>query len=171
MIVSMRNKRILIILITVILAFLTLHSISNIQENSKYMVYSSEEFHISLKYPKHWKSNPAYSERFEGEDGFFTASAAFSADFSFDEAIELVAYHKLKPFGSNPEIKVTEVQGHEARLILPSSDQPKEYERMASIIMKYPKPIQINGTIYYFFILHADTNHIESIADSLKFIY
>jgi len=83
---------------------------------------------------------------------------------------EADANHILKPYGTTPSITKLEIQGKEVRLIKPSEDQPKEEKEMAELIIKYPRPIQINSDKYYYFVLWSDKQHIEEIAKTIKFI-
>ena len=55
-------------------------------------------------------------------------------------------------------------------MIKPSEDEPKEEKEMAELIIKYPRPIQINSDKYYYFVLWSDKQHIEKIAKTIKFI-
>ena len=45
----------------------------------------------------------------------------------------------------------------------------KEEKEAAELIIKYPKPIQIDSFTYYYFVLWADKNHIEQIAQTIQF--
>jgi hypothetical protein len=42
-------------------------------------------------------------------------------------------------------------------------------ERMATLIVRYPTPIRLNGTNYNHLMLSADKEHIRQIANKLKF--
>lgn len=136
--------------------------------------YSNEKYMVSLQYPSNWNLNWAYHEddtRYEGEDGFFMISAISGGNepnkSSIEEVYKYEAYHKLKPYGSNPKIEVLKVDGQDARLILPSDDQPQEkLGRQAALIAKYPNPIQISGYKYRYFVLWADEAHIEGDCDT-----
>lgn len=133
--------------------------------------YNSEEYFISLKYPSNWKLNNSYSNRFDGNDGFFQLSASSGSDLSIDQVVNFSIKHKYKPYGSNPHIKNFKIQGQDARLIFPSPDQPKEIYGQVELIVKYPKPVVKDNETYYYLILWADAEHIEEISKTLKFLY
>ena len=133
-------------------------------------LYTNRTYKVSLEYPSHWRLNSVYSNRYDGTDGFFQISASSGKNLSIDHIVEFDVNHFLKPYGSNPQIKKLKVQGFDARLILPSSDQGYEMNNQASLIVSYPKPILINNTTYYYFVLWADKNHIDDIINTLKFI-
>jgi len=137
---------------------------------SESATYISEDYKISLKYPSYWESNPNYIERYEGKDGFFQVGAINGESLSIDEVTKNDAFHKLNPYGSDPKIINRTIDGQEARLILPSADQPEEMRNQAGLIVKYPEAIKINGSLYYYFILWADEAHIEQIGNTLTFL-
>ncbi len=136
-----------------------------------WLSYNNKDYHISLEYPSDWEAVHGYSERYGGNDAFFQIDAINGKSLSIDKVTELDAFHKLKPYGSNPQIKELKVQGQVARLITPSSDQPKEMQNQAGLIIKYPKPIKIGNGTYYYFILWADKAHIEQISQTINFVY
>ena len=135
-------------------------------------VFTDKEYHVSLQYPSTWILKTAYySPRYEGTDGFFEISALDGEGWTIDQAAENDANHILKPFGTTPLISDFKVQGQEARIIMPSDDQPIGMKDTAELIVKSPVKIQINGDSYYFLILCADKYHIKQIAKTVKFIY
>jgi hypothetical protein len=139
--------------------------------SSTNLVYSNQEYHVSLQYPSTWTANNAYTRaRYEGDSGFFQISAFGGNGWTIDQVAESDANHKLKPYGTTPSIVKSDIHGLDARLIKPSDDQPKEEKEMAELVIKYPQPIQIDSNTYYYFILWADKNHIEQIAETIKFI-
>lgn len=130
--------------------------------------YTNKDYKVSLKYPPEWRANS--SERYEGKDGFFQIGAVNGEGMTIDEVAELDANHKLLPYGSEPKIESIKINGQEARLILPSEDQPDEMKGQAEIIIKYPSPVTIGSGIYSYFVLWADKEHIKSIGDTIKFV-
>jgi len=138
------------------------------QQESKWKVYCNVAYKISLNYPKAWEFTTV--DRCEGEDGFFQICAFSGKDLSIDQVAENDAFHKLKPYGDDPQIMDLEIDEQEARLILPSTDQPKEMQNQAALIVKYPTEIELDNNIYYYLILWADKDHIEQIGQSLTFI-
>jgi len=137
---------------------------------SESAAYISEDYKISFKYPSSWKLNPNYIERYEGKDGFFQVGAINGENMSIDEVAKNDAFHKLNPYGSDPKIINRTIDGQEARLILPSADQPEEMKNQAGLIIKYPKAIKIDGSQYRYFILWADKTHIDQISNTLTFL-
>lgn len=129
--------------------------------------YSSPRYEVSLQYPAHWQKAPGYSERFEGKEGFFALSAASGG--VIDEVAKLSAEHKLQPYGSRPTIESLQIQGLEARLILPSEDQPADMRGQSELIVRYPQPVRIDRSTYRFFVLWGDKDHIRAIAQTLRF--
>lgn len=129
--------------------------------------YTNQEYRISFLYPSSWR--PVNQDRYEGVDGFFQI-AAISSDQELSEVCRSEAFHQLMPYGSKPQIRSTKVNKQDACLITPSADQPAEMNRQAALIAKYPRPIIIRGTLYQYFILWADRDHIQQIAQSLTWI-
>ena len=135
------------------------------------LVFSDHEFHVSLLYPSNWIPNKFYSQppRHEGNNGFFQISALDGEEWTIDQVAENEANHKLKPYGTAPSISKLEIQGQEARLIMPSNDQPKDEKEAAELIIKSPSLIQIAGNKYFYLLMYADKNHIKEIANTIKF--
>lgn len=111
-----------------------------------------------------------YEERYGFQMEFFQISLLSDNNLSLDQITQQEAFHQIRPYGSQPSIKKINVQGQSARLILPSSDQPHEMMKQAAIIVTYPTPIQLSGRKYEYFILWADTSHIQMIIQSLQFL-
>jgi hypothetical protein len=132
--------------------------------------YVSKMYKVSLSYNKNWKQNTQYDIRFEGKTGFFQMSAISGDVLNIDEVANNEANHILKPYGGSPNVSKMTIQGQEARLIIPSEDQPKEYKHQAELIVMYPNAVTINGNKYSYFVLNADKNDIVEIANSIKFL-
>lgn len=141
----------------------------NTQSENILKTYVNKKYHITLKYPSDWKLNPLYSERYEGKEGFFQVGAIDGQNLPIDTVADNDAFHQLRPYGSAPKITKLKIQEQEARLILPSEDQPKEMKNQAGLIIKYPKPVKIGNTNYYYFELWADKAHIEQIGKTITF--
>ena len=134
--------------------------------------FSSPAFAVSLQYPADWQpagyGSPETGEiRFAGINGFFHINA-MDGD-SIDSVAAAEAGHRLKPYGSQPTIEILQIQGQEARLILPSSDQPAGVQSQAALIVRYPQVQTIVWSPRYF-VLWADWPHIRAIAETLRFI-
>jgi len=145
------------------------------EEVPAWKTYYNEGYHVSLKYPPDWMKNSKYMDRYEGREGFFSVSAIaggiYLKPLPIDEVANFSANHKLKPYGSNPQITSLKIRGQEARLITASSDQPESMNGQSELIVKHPGPVIINDDIYHYFILVADKRHIMDIAKTIKFIY
>lgn len=135
--------------------------------------YSNPVFAVSLEYPADWQPIPGYSTPETGEirygaiNGFFHINAMDTDNI--DMAVASEAGHKLQPYGKNPTIESLQIQGQEARLILPSEDQPAGMQYQAALIVRYPQPVNVLGTPCRFFILWADWPHIRAIAQTIQF--
>jgi len=136
--------------------------------------YSNPVFAVSLEYPADWQPIPGYSTpetgevRFGAINGFFHVNALDTDNI--DVAVASEAGHKLQPYGTKPTIESLQIQGQEARLILPSKDQPAGMQYQAALIVRYPQPVNVLGTPCRFFILWADWPHIRAIAQTIQFI-
>jgi hypothetical protein len=133
-----------------------------------WQTHNDAVFGISLQHPAGWLPLAGYERRYAGPDGFFQLSAISGAGWTLDEIADSDAHHKLLPYGSEPRIERLLVQGREARLILPSADQPKDMAGQAGLIVDLPRPIQIAGVNYRFLILWSDVEHIRDIASTLE---
>jgi hypothetical protein len=130
--------------------------------------YNSERFVVTFRYPSGWQLDPVHGgERYAGEDGYFILDAIGSEGAAIDAVAANQARHHLLPFGSNPTIERLEVQGQEARLILPSADATMGDQ--ALLIARYPEPVTILGAAYDHFALYVDQAHIRTIAQTLQF--
>jgi hypothetical protein len=127
--------------------------------------FFSPAFAISLQYPADWQPVPGYGSpetgeiRFAGINGFFQIGA-MDAD-SIDQAAAAEAGHRLQPYGSQPTIEILQIQDQEARLILPSDNQPTGMQNQAALIIRYP---QVATIVWW-----ADWPHIRTIAETLRF--
>lgn len=133
----------------------------------RYKIYTNSSYHISFPYPANWQK--VTEERYEGADGFFQISAISSEDRIHD-VCRAEAFHPLRPYGSRPQIIMSRIRHQEACFIFPSGDQPAEMNNQAALTVKYPRSIQIGGTIYHYFILWADQKYIAPMARGLSFV-
>ena len=136
--------------------------------------YSNPVFAVSLQHPNDWDPVPGYGSpetgeiKYAGISGFFQINAMDTE--SIDMAAAAEAYHKLQPYGPNPTIESLQIQGQEARLILPSGGQPAVGQYQAGLIVRYPQPVNISGIPVRFFVLWADQAHIRTLAETIRFI-
>jgi hypothetical protein len=135
--------------------------------------YTHPVFAISLEHPADWHPVSGYGEpemgeiRFAGITGFFHVNAMEGTNI--DDITNREAGHHLQPYGSQPIIENLQVQGQEARLILPSADQAVGMDYQAALIVRYPQPVKIAGSTYGYFVLWADQTHIRTLAQTLRF--
>ena len=105
--------------------------------------HSAPVFGIAVQLPPDWLPQEGYDQRYAGTDGFFQLSAISGEGLTIDEAAENEAQHALQPYGSAPTIESLQVQGQDARLILPSADQPAQMEGQAGLVIKALQPVEI----------------------------
>jgi LysM repeat protein len=129
-------------------------------------IYANRDYQVSFLYPANWQR--VNDERYEGPDGFFLVNAIASTG-SIQEVCRNEAFHVLRPYGSSPITERLTIQGQEACLIIPSSDQPPDMHGQAALIVRYPAPVTINNQTDNFFVLYADKNHIRQLARTLEF--
>jgi LysM repeat protein len=129
--------------------------------------YSNEEYGIKLIYPYRWSK--ISKERYEGIDGFFHL-VPVSNTSTQEEVCAKEAHHKLKPYGSHPEIVPCTAGGREACWIIPSADQMMEMHGQAALVIKYGKPRALRGVLCRFLIIRTDKNHLKDITNSLEFL-
>jgi hypothetical protein len=140
---------------------------------ASWLTYTSEYFAISLAHPAHWQPVPGYGgpesgdTRYAGGDGFFHVTVMNAA--TIDEAAASHAEHVLQPYGSRPIIEHLQIQGQEARLILPSVDQISDVGGEAMLIVRYPSPVHAADYPYRFLALAADVDNTRMIAATLRF--
>lgn len=123
----------------------------------------SDELGLTLSYPAAWEQDTDYGRwAFFGDDGFLILGL-ISAPKTIDEVAADEAGHVLQPYGTEPTVEAYDVDGRDARLILPSADAPIVVEsfRQAAVIAPRATPDD-------FLSLYADPDHIDAIASSLR---
>ncbi len=146
----------------------TITPVPTLEPSTNRKKYSNAGFGASLQYPSAWQPVAGNERRFAGADGFFQVDAISGNGLTIDDVADSEAHHKLQPYGSEPTIEKWLAAGREARLILPSADQPKEMNRQAGLIVELPKPIEMGGQRYDYLVLWADLDHIREIAGTLR---
>jgi TolB protein len=132
--------------------------------------YNNSTYGVTFSYPSNWKPTKGYEERFSGADGFFQIIGLSSPPPStIQNVCNNALNHRLNPYGTRPQVQRLQIQGRPACLILPSSDQDRTLERMATLIVRYPTPIRLNGADYNHLMLSADKEHIRQIVNGLRF--
>ena len=153
-------------LLTVVLtAFVTL-AVAGV--TSDWEKYTDNELHVAFRHPKDWKPSPLYSDRtyFGGPDGEVQLGA--SDGESPEQICRGDASHKLQPFGSHPQIKPINVEGHKGCIVWGSDDQGAPY--YAELVVPFSEPVDISGHRYSLLILSADKRHILDIIKTVKFL-
>jgi LysM repeat protein len=123
-------------------------------------VYSNPDYGLSFMYPVRWAR--VNDLNYEGVDGFFRIAPLHSSD-SIEEICRQEAIHKLKPYGSRPEITPTVIEGHPAGIILPSSDQRNEMKRQSAILLQLKREAYQTHLMIW-----CDLDHLHDIKDSLS---
>lgn len=131
--------------------------------------YSNPQFEVTFNYPGTWNQIGGYDyDHFEGDNGFFGVSSA-GGDVSLEEVTREAYDHPLLPYGKHPVLENLKVDGQPAKLIVPSDDQDPSLKGQAALIVKYPTPVKINGNTYYYFVLWADKENIQTIIPTIVF--
>ncbi|UCC64600.1 MAG: hypothetical protein JSV36_06010 [Anaerolineae bacterium] len=133
-------------------------------DTTSWNTYSNPSYAISFQYPANWQRTD--DRGYVGEDGFFSIGAIGNPGATIDDIAADEAGHVLRPYGSQPIIENLQIQGQEARLILPSADANTGGQ--AALIIRYPQPVELGDTCQ-FFVLYADQDHIRTIAHTLQF--
>lgn len=134
-----------------------------------YTRYRNEAGKFSIDYPKHWTRQGSKVERFSGPDGYFQVQLVPGSIGTIDKVAELEKTKKEMPYGSTPEIVEAKLAGNAARLVRPSNDQPEAFAGTALLLVTLPKPQTFEGTEYPYLALWADMDHLQALAESLKF--
>jgi hypothetical protein len=154
----------------IVLAVFLMSAVVWSASTSGWRTYSNRTLNVEIKYPPDWHRIAGFSYRYGGKDGFFQLNAAQGEALKVDQAAKNEANQRQRPYGSNPTITSLKVAGQEARLIMPSADQPKDLNMRAAVVVRMPEPCCIGSQRYTFLVLWADKEHIRTIADTLKFL-
>lgn len=139
-------------------------------EEAAYKDFTSPLYNITFKYPAHWNKNPYYEERYDGPDGFFEVAELESFGRPIDEVVKREIDIPIRPYGTSPNVKVIELDGEPARVIIPSSDQKPVFDREIAILVKNKKPVIENSGVYDYTVIWTDKNHVQEIVDTFKFL-
>lgn len=155
---------------------ITVNTVTENQTKS-WNTYANPFFGITLEYPADWEhvdGEPHYGEKYAGVDGFFKISAMRSEGLTLDLAVQREAQHRLLPYGTDPTIEEYQVQGRNARLILPTIAQEDEASANAALLVWCPETISLvigsEDKDYSVFVLYSDPAHVRRIAESLRFV-
>lgn len=137
---------------------------------SQWMVRASPRFRAQFKYPPHWtRSSPREEDGYFGHNGFVIMSAFGGRGLTIDQAVGLEIKGKADLYGAKPSIEKSLIDGQEARIVMPSADQPADKRGQAMAMIRYPTPIRFSSEIYAFAILWADQEHLPTIAGTFRF--
>jgi len=148
----------------VLLSFLASVLVAHAQET-----YSSELFQATLQYPLGWHRIEGDIEKYRGADGFFQLSALPNKETMIEEICEREATYYPLSYGTLPQLERWQVQGQDACLIWPAEDQSEDKRGQATLIARYPQPVQIRGKVHYYLILSADKYHLTEVGKTLRF--
>lgn len=136
----------------------------------KLSTYFNAAYNVSLQYPANWV--PTSAGRFQGTDGFFEVEA-ISSNASLEDVYRGQSSGDSSLYITNPVTSELQIQGQEARLIMPSEEQQTGRKKQhAALIVRYPKPIPIQGEKgdYNYLLLRTDKEHISDIANTIRFL-
>ena len=140
------------------------------EQDANYKTFRSPLYDVTFKYPADWTKNPNYEERYDGPSGFFEVSELESFGRSIDQVTKQEIDIPIKPYGTRPEVISTELDGEPARIIMPSSDQQKVFDREVAIIVKNKRPVSEGSDIYDYTVIWTNRDNLQTILDSFKFL-
>lgn len=135
--------------------------------------YVGGDYRVAFDFPADWDvPRVEYGEpRFEGESGFVMLNAGSHVNDPQSpgllELCRIQSSHKLRPYGTTPDVIATTVADRAACLILPSTDQPAAMRNVAEADIDAPAPVL---GMYRHLILYADAAHIRAILETLRFL-
>lgn len=135
-----------------------------------YKQFKSELYDISFKYPADWTKNPNYEERYDGPGGFVEVAEIEAYNRPINVVVQQEINTPIKPFGMNPKVMDVDLDGQPARVIIPSADQNKVFDREVAIIVKNKKPVIEGQERYDYTIIWTDKANLENILNSFKFL-
>lgn len=132
--------------------------------------FKSDLYGVTFKYPASWTKNPSYEERYDGPGGFVEVAEIESFGRNIDEVARQETNTPIQPFGSDPKIIELQLDGQPARVIIPSSDQNKVFEREIAIIVQNKRPVVEGQELYDYTIIWTDKDNLDTILNSFKFV-
>ena len=127
-------------------------------------VYYPEDWSISS-----WSEYPdTASAHFRGHDGHYHFYA--KSGQSLEAVLEYYLNREDQLFGSDSTVEAFLIRGQEARLIIPSADQPVGTAGDSVVIIRLPKPVQACSPSCHYLVLWADVEHIWKIAKTIRFL-
>lgn len=156
-----------------------LEGVSGTNQSAAANVYSNSDFKVVLQYPSSWKpvadkggfnGKPLY---FEGNEGFFGIDAVgtnVAGTVSIDDIVKDIVSDNSNPYGTSPSITSPNTGNIKSRLIVPSSDQPKDKNSETAFVVQYPKPVKIGTDTFLYLMLYGDRAHLGEIASTLQLV-
>ena len=137
---------------------------------SNWKTYTSQDFHISLKYPGYWQVDNTGSAVFSGDDGFFQLTANGleppDAQAACEREIQNNNGKEGDRYGSKPTLEILQVDNQPACLVYPSIDQSDSEHGLALLEVVYPNSVREHAILDFW----ADKDHIRLMITTLKFI-
>lgn len=131
--------------------------------------YTNPRCKIRFLHPSTWQR--ISEERYEGSDGFFHVTLAAGENASLENICWGEAYGRTRPYGSQPSVQREFIQGHDARIILPSDDQPVSMNEQAALILRTPSRIELAGQIYHYLLILVSKSFVHEIAQTMEFLH
>jgi TolB protein len=146
---------------------------------------------ITFDFPCEWEPTPyhgvGYPTAWDGSSGFVIFGEAYregswdpstTAD-PFAARCESDAHHLLRPFGSEPIVRMTTVQQHRTCSITPSDDAPLQVARQDGpawawheLLIEYLVPVDNGHPNERILAMNvtSDSAHIDAIAATMQFL-
>jgi len=136
----------------------------------EWQTYTNTAYDITFRYPRGWKPSAVYSGRiyFGGPDGSLQIDVADGDNPA--QICRSATTHKQRPYGSHPQVRPIKVQEQRACLVWPSGDQVPIAENYAELVVRYPRPVEIDGSRYRLLILNADKKYLLQIVRTIRFL-
>lgn len=129
--------------------------------------YTNHPCKISFFHPSTWRC--VGSDRYEGADGFFHVTMLVGGSATLEDICWSEAYARNRPYGSQPSVQREFIQGCDARIILPSVDQPITMNEQAALVLRAPTLTVIGEQVYNYILILASKNYVHEIAHTLEF--
>ena len=130
-------------------------------------VWTVTAYGVALRHPVGWKPAAGYLERIEGKGGYVAVNALQGSGLTPRAAALGQAAQSLAPFGPNPVLRRTAVDGQPGYVIWPAAGQAGD---VAEAVVLYPKPQTISGVAYRYLIVTSTPQEILPILRGLRFL-
>lgn len=139
--------------------------------NGQWAHYRAEGFNVEFDYPANWQLQGSEVPIFEGSDGFLLVEPVVAG--SLDEYVNQVLGDRTYPYGTDPDVEETRIDGQAGRLIMPSADQPARLRNQAVLVVTLPKPLTFaydSVVVFQHVSFRASTSYIRRIAETVRII-